>query len=40
MFLCSTEHRFSIPTWIAKGAAHSRRQDWPKATAEGGAARS
>src|SRR6516165_12764028 len=27
--------RFSVPTWFRSGAARSRSQDWPKATAAG-----
>jgi hypothetical protein len=26
-FLCSIEHRFSVPTWVQRGAARSRGQD-------------
>ena len=40
-FLCSTEHRFSVPTCdTATGAAHRRGQDWPQATGAAGAQRS
>ncbi len=38
VFLCffvRSEGRFSVPTWLWGGAARSRGQDWPKATAEG-----
>lgn len=37
-FLCSThESRFFVPTSDQQGVARSRRQDWPQATAGGGA---
>ena len=30
-FLCSTEHRFSVPSWLRRGAARSAGQGWPLA---------
>ena len=41
MFLSSVKRRFSVPAcWITPAPRHSGGQDWPKATAKGGAKRS
>src|SRR5438105_14181384 len=34
-FLVRSEDRFFVPTWLRSGAARSRGQAWPKATAAG-----
>jgi len=34
-FSVRSASRFSVPTWFRSGAARSRSQDWPKATAAG-----
>jgi hypothetical protein len=39
MFLSSVESHFSVPAMLSKRAAHRGGQDWPKATAKGGAKR-
>ena len=39
-FFVRLERRFSVPAWDLTRAARSGGQDWPKATAVGGAKRS
>src|SRR6266705_6618399 len=34
-FFVRSKGRFFVPTWFGGGAARSRGQDWPKATAAG-----
>ena len=29
-FFVRSKHRFSVPTWVRRGAARSRGQDWPE----------
>jgi hypothetical protein len=29
-FFVRSKHRFSVPTWVPRGAARSRGQDWPE----------